>query len=190
MRYGLCGAHRVGKTTLMKELSVKLDLPVIETSTFAVFKQRNLDPAIHYDFSTRMSVQQDILNHLVSCYATETKFITDRTPLDALAYTIADINNSTSLDCQSFIQDYYEMSIAVLKQFDKLFLVQPAIPMVKEPGKASTLPIYMDHLNYIMLGILSTDVVPYTVIPKDVTLLEDRVSFVLNNLNRRDTCLT
>lgn len=188
MRYGLCGAHRVGKTTLMNEVAAKLDIPVIQTSTSAIFTRRNLDPATHYDFSTRMSVQQDILSHLVAGYATETQFITDRTPLDLLAYTIADVNNSTSADCQTFIQDYYEKSIAVLKQFDKLFLVQPAIPIVLEPGKASTLPIYLDHLNYLMLGILSTGVVPYAVIPKDVTRLEDRVSFILNNLNVRDAC--
>lgn len=167
----------------MVETAKELGVPAVSTSSREVFQRLNLDPARHYDFATRLIVQEQILDELIKCWSSEDEFISDRTPVDAFAYLLADVNNATSPSLQGRIQDYYERVIASLKMFDRIFLLQPAIPLHYEQGKAALLPCYQENLNYLMLGFLHTNVVPYTVIPKSVTDLADRVDYVILHID-------
>ena len=89
---GLSGSHRVGKTTLAKLYAEKHGFAFVQTSVSAIFKELGLDPAQTYDFATRLTVQEEILKRLDKTFAEHAgqAAITDRTPLDFLAYTMGD----------------------------------------------------------------------------------------------------
>ncbi|MFN6383158.1 MAG: AAA family ATPase, partial [Pseudanabaena sp.] len=85
---GLCGAHRTGKTTLAIAISSDLNLPFVRTTTSQVFAQLGLDPAEPMDFQTRLFVQNHVLDAAEQVWQeSASPFISDRTPIDMIAYT-------------------------------------------------------------------------------------------------------
>src|ERR1035437_11190687 len=90
---GLMGSHNTGKTTLMHAYAEKNNLARIETSVSAIFKELGRDPAAVFDFRTRMDIQEHVLTRVDEGYAEldpKEQAITDRTPIDMLAYTMAE----------------------------------------------------------------------------------------------------
>lgn len=155
---GLCGAHRVGKSRLAREFAEKHKLEFVETSASAIFKELGYDPAVTYDFSTRLTIQEEILKRFDQLYAKHTKqdlAITDRTPLDMLAYTMAEaVGNTVSEQDQERFKKYAQSCIDVSnKRFAVLLVVQPGIKVVAEEGKAALNNAYIEHLNSLILGL-------------------------------------
>ncbi len=182
---GLCGAHRVGKTTLARAISEICPIPFLRTSTSQVFQTRGLDPALPMAFSTRLSVQQDILAAAESVWTqASVPFISDRTPLDMAAYTLADVQGTTQLDSASLIQ-YLDDCIAVTNRFfDRLIVVPPGIPLVQEPGKAALNLAYIEHVHTLVVGLCHDPRVTAAVyqLPRDLLSLEARKQRVLHLL--------
>lgn len=178
---GLAGAHRVGKTTLAKAYAEKYGIPFVQTSVSAIFKDLGLDPAVTYDFATRLTVQEEILKRLDAIYATFAgqDAITDRTPLDFLAYTMGDaVGQVVKEEDQGRFASYVRDCFACLnKRFSTILVVQPGIALVHEEGKAAMNQAYIEHLNSLIIG-LSVDErvkVPHFFIPRHMTSMEDRM---------------
>lgn len=184
MRVGLCGAHRVGKTTLIQQLVERTHLSAVKTSTTQVFKDNGLDPSKHYDFKTRLNIQFKILDALNRSYQTD-NFITDRTPIDTLAYLLCDVNNSVPENCEEDIIRYYNLCNDSCKQFDLIILVQPGINVVYEEGKALNSISYMEHLNVVMLGLLKSLGIKHQVIPRDTVDLAKRTKLISEFIDDR-----
>ena len=86
------GAHRTGKTTLAKAVCEATGVPYVPISTSQVFKDNGLDPSDKLDIWTRFDIQKKILLHAYDIwFDMDQQFICDRTPLDMLAYMLADI---------------------------------------------------------------------------------------------------
>ena len=66
---GLSGAHRTGKSSLARAFAEKHGIPFVETSASQVFKDLGVDPAATHDFSTRLTVQEEILKRFDAMYA-------------------------------------------------------------------------------------------------------------------------
>ncbi len=185
---GLCGAHRVGKSSLAREYAKKFNIPFIETSvSAAVFSKLGLDPSVTYDFPTRLTVQEEILKHLDGLYSGHIMAfgaITDRTPLDLLGYTLAEaIGHRVPPECQArlkkYVEDCFEMTN---RRFGTVILVQPGIPLVHEERKAAMNEGYIEHLNSLILGLTvdeRLDTAHYY-IPRQLTDMSDRVEAVNN----------
>ena len=154
---GLLGAHRVGKTTLARELEKRYGLLFVQTNVIDTFERLGKDPRLDYDMETRLSIQEEILVDIEQKYlATKGQhFVTDRTPLDLLAYTFADIQRQNmSMELTSRFGAYFDRCISVTNAYFWLMvLIQPGIPIVDEPGKAPPNIAYMEHLNLIMKGL-------------------------------------
>ncbi len=89
---GLCGSHRTGKTTLAQMFAEEYDLDFVVTTTSEVFAEHGLKPSSPMDFTTRLWIQDKIISAAEKIWSgCDTPFITDRTPLDMLAYTLGDI---------------------------------------------------------------------------------------------------
>ena len=58
---GLLGAHRVGKTTLARELEKRYGLLFVQTNVIDTFERLGKDPRLDYDMETRLSIQEEIL---------------------------------------------------------------------------------------------------------------------------------
>lgn len=191
---GLVGAHRTGKTTLAKAYAEETEVPFVETSSSAVFERLGYSPKVDYDFGTRMIIQNAILDDAVAKYAKHTgMFVTDRTPIDMLAYTMADVQreNLTLEQSEEFTKYFMRCFEETNKRFMCLMLVQPGIEIVDAPGKAPANPAYMEHLNTIMFGMLVGEFnsSSHFYLPRRTTDMTERVEalkFVVNKVISRD----
>ena len=61
MKIGLCGAHRVGKTSLINDLSKKLNIKKLNMQTYEIFKREGINPNDFIDFNKRLKIQQILL---------------------------------------------------------------------------------------------------------------------------------
>ena len=78
---------------MAREFSGKSGLPLVQTSASEVFKQLGLSPKLDYPLSQRIDVQRRILDACEKQYRSVDTgvFVTDRTPVDMMAYMLADI---------------------------------------------------------------------------------------------------
>lgn len=182
MKIAFCGAHRTGKTELVKQLSELLGLTPLYTNTSSVFKNSGIEASKHYNFYSRLEIQHKILNNILELQESNDLFITDRTSLDVLAYTYSDINNSTGAEYNFMLKIFQKLCLDVLS-FDYLFLVQPGIPILKAEGKASLNEYYIEHLNLVFLGLIQANNIKCHIIPRDCTDLESRKAFVVQTIN-------
>lgn len=186
LRIGICGGHRTGKTTLARDAAQQLHIPFIETSTSAVFQQHGLDPAAPMDFETRLWIQDKIINAAQTHWQQQhDDFITDRTPIDFMAYTLADIQGTTDVTFEH-LAHYLNQCFALTNQtFHYLFIVQPAIPLVYETGKAALNKAYIEHLNSVILGLCYDERihVPVKVIPREIVERQERTIWIMSNID-------
>jgi predicted ATPase len=158
----LIGAHRTGKTTLARHYAQKTGCLFLETSTSAVFAELGVDPAKPMDFKTRMNAQEKILETLEAQYravSLKHDVITDRSPLDMIAYTMGDaVGDAVPEDQQERFAKYIDKCFEVTnKYFGVVVLVQPGIAMEPTPGKAAANRAYCEHLNLLLKGVMGDD---------------------------------
>jgi hypothetical protein len=153
---GLCGAHRTGKTTLAIAISSHLNIPFVRTTTSQVFAQLGLDPAEPMDFQTRLFVQNHVLDAAEQVWQeSASPFISDRTPIDMIAYTLGDIQGKTDVDFD-LLSQYIDRCFASTNQFfQNLAIIQPGISLVYEEGKAALNAAYIEHINVLVIGLCS-----------------------------------
>lgn len=180
--YGLCGAQQVGKSTLAGAFSEDVGVPALYTTASAVFSQLGLDPKVDYPLGQRIDIQRHILESFEKQYRSVEGgvFITDRTPIDMMAYMLADVQRTNvpshlETAIESYLKDCIEVSNAT---FSILTVVQPGIK-VKDGavGKAPATFSYTEHINHIVMGITVSEAVQsaHYYIPRYLTDLEARV---------------
>jgi hypothetical protein len=175
---GLCGAHRTGKTTLAIALSSHLNIPFVRTTTSQVFAQLGLDPAEPMDFTTRLYVQNHVLEAAEQVWQdSATPFISDRTPIDMIAYTLGDIQGKTDVDFD-LLNQYIDRCFTSTNQFfQNLAIIQPGIPLVYEQGKAALNAAYIEHINVLVAGLCSDSRLKANIFcnPREAIALEVRI---------------
>jgi predicted ATPase len=186
---GLCGAHRTGKTTLARLVAESNGIAFVETSASAIFKAAGLDPAASLPLVERIAIQEAMLRVFTEHYRAAEKahdvFITDRTPLDLASYLLADVQqNSTQAinsEASEFAVDYVKRCIdATNRYFSYVFLVQPGIEVVQAEGKARGCPLFMEHLNTLVLGLCVDERLHCrsAMLPRAMTSLEERAKTI------------
>lgn len=187
---GLAGAHRVGKTTLAIEFAKKHDLEFIKTDASSVFKKRGITPKDTLHPEIRLNVQEEILKTLRDQYLSVdgNLRITDRTPIDMMAYTIANLSNAImDDDMQKRYFKYLKDCIDLTNQmFSVIVVVQPGIPIIDEPDKAPANEAYIDHLSHLIMGLTVGEriKVDHYYIPRYMTDIERRIEAVEFAMNR------
>lgn len=181
---GLAGAHRVGKTTLARAYSKQSGIPMIETSSSKTFERLGYSPKEDYDFDTRLFIQTEILKDLLQSYS-EVKsgvFISDRTPIDLIAYMLADVQRQTLNKKQeeSLAKYVNDCILANNRHFAVVIVVQPGIQMVESADKAPCSIGYIEHLNSLIMGITVSEGISasHFYIPRLMTDLEDRIDCI------------
>jgi len=186
-KIGLCGGHRVGKTTLAQAMADAQQLYFAITDSSAVFKKQGIDPATPLDFMTRLTMQHAILDAACAVWqdSQHETFVTDRTPIDFMAYTLADIQGTTIVD-EVALDKYIERCFAVTNLiFSHLIVVQPGIPLVYAIGKAALNRAYIEHLNTLVLGLCHDARLDCTVavMPRQCTDLAARMRYLQDIIN-------
>ena len=185
----LAGSHRTGKTTLAKAFSENTGVLFVQTTASQVFADMGLNPKIDYPMRIRLDIQKKILESFEKqCrkYARQ-PFITDRTPIDFAAYMLADIQRGGNISdpLSKEIVKYVDDCISVANSiFPILIVVQPGIPLIEEVGKAPASLPYMEHLNYLIMGLVNSETVESATfyISRDITGIEDRVECIKTSI--------
>lgn len=179
---GLCGSHRTGKTTLARQVAAQRHMEFLETTTSSVFARNGLNPSEPMDFSTRIWIQDKVVDAAVEVWqAASGPFISDRTPIDMLAYTLADIQGKSEVDFTA-LEKYMEHCFSVTNRFfSRLVVVQPAIPLVHEEGKAALNKAYMEHLNFLVMGLCQDErqCCPVHIISREIIEMSERIGEVM-----------
>lgn len=179
----LTGAHRTGKTTLAKAFSERSGIPFIKTGASQVFIDMGLDPKIDYPMEIRLDIQKKILNSFeLQCKSVAGLFITDRTPIDFMAYTLADCQRGNiPVHLHEPLEKYMTDCINLTNWlFPVLIVVQPGIKLVEAPGKAPAHTAYVEHINHLIMGIMVSERIQseHFYIPRYMTDLEDRINCI------------
>ncbi len=181
---GLCGSHRTGKTTLAREVADQYGIDFVVTTTTEVFKANGLKPSSPMDFTTRLWIQDKIITAAEEIWAAcDGSFVTDRTPLDMLAYTLGDIQGIVTVEFAP-LQNYIKRCIQSTNRFfGSLCVVQPGIKLIPAPGKAALNEAYIEHLNTLVLGLCVDEriTVPFHCLPRETIDLQKRCEFLLQN---------
>lgn len=179
---GLSGAHRTGKTTLAIALADRLNIPFVRTTTSQVFAKLGLDPAEPMDFKTRLFVQHHVLESAEQVWQNSSSpFVSDRTPIDMIAYTLGDIQGKTEVDFD-LLNLYIDRCFASTNQFfQNLVIIQPGIPLVYEEGKAALNAAYIEHINVLVIGLCKDSRLKAQVFcnHRDATTLDVRILNIL-----------
>jgi hypothetical protein len=182
---GLCGAHRTGKTTLAIALASDLNIPFVRTTTSQVFAELGLDPAETMDFKTRLFVQNHVLDAAEKVWQNSpSPFVSDRTPIDMIAYTLGDIQGKTEVDFD-LLNQYIDRCYASTNQFfQNLAIIQSGIPLIYEQGKAALNPSYIEHINVLIIGLCQDSRIKANVFcnPREAIALDLRIRNILESI--------
>lgn len=155
MKIALCGAHRTGKTTIAQSLAKHYGIDYVPSQASAVAARMGINLKGQISVADRIAYQQAVMKTMVEDWTRDTPFITDRTPLDAAAYLLADMANITGSNKERRQVVSYVEKAQVLtgKLFDILIYVPPAIEYHDEPGKPPFNEAYQEHHGFLVLGM-------------------------------------
>lgn len=160
MLIGLVGAHRVGKTTLAKKCAEEFGIDYIPASVSATFARLGVSPRYPFTFRERLKVQIEVLKDADAAWSrgNQSIGISDRTPIDMMAYTLAEVGPETlagDAELEELLHDYIQTCKQVTRRhFKALVVVRPGIPIVDDATKASPCPFYINHLDRMMTGFV------------------------------------
>lgn len=179
---------------MARAFSKKSGLPFVQTSASEVFKQLGMSPRLDYPLSQRIEVQRRILDACEKQYRSVGTgvFVTDRTPIDMLAYMLADVQRqNVDSSTEEALDQYFKDCISVSNyHFAILMVVQPGISIVEDEDKAPANASYVEHINTLILGLTVSEVIEsaHYYIPRYMTSLESRVEaldFAIRKTNER-----
>lgn len=164
---GIAGAHRSGKTTTAREVSVNIGIEYLDANVSGVFAELGLDPKADLSIDDRLRVQDAILESLRIKYALQTKpFITDRTPIDVLAYSTVHLANGNLNETQSdMLTAHWTKAINITaSHMYGCVLLRPIYGAPDAATSAKACPYYMQHVyavaREVMLSMESVQGMP------------------------------
>lgn len=190
MAFGIIGAHRSGKSTLAKRLCEDMGFQLFEASFGAIAKDLGWASAVDkMTLAERMNMQEAVLNeYLDRLYHMERPFITDRTPLDMIGYTLGEVTMNGPMDeiLALRINAYITRCIHVARsQFDAMIVLRPLPFYQVEPGKPQVNLAYQSAVQFIIEGAFErvNDQVEGLVLT--ATDFEERVEAATDFLSKR-----
>lgn len=183
--YGLAGASRTGKTTLAKRLSTELNIPFLDSSTTVLARKAGFNMVANMGVEERLTAQEKLLEaYMELIHEAPQVFITDRTPFDMLAYTLAEVGmHSCDAELGERIAKYTEACMAAgEKTFAMVMHVDPLDFYEESPDKPPLNKAYQNHIHLLIGGALLESSVPMMAVEDGP--VEERVSRILASLSR------
>lgn len=185
MIFALAGAHRVGKSSLAEAFAEKHGLQLIQTRVSKVWTDEGLQPGDSHPFRLRLEMQQKVMDAFVEDYEKidiRRGAITDRSPIDMIAYTMGEaVGHTVDEDLQEPLARYVDRCFEVAnRHLSGILLIQPGIPLVAAEGKGAFNVAWIEHLTHLVrgLGADSRLKTPFFTLQRSVTAMDRRVAAV------------
>ncbi|PHM69523.1 AAA family ATPase [Xenorhabdus sp. KJ12.1] len=195
-RLGLTGAQGSGKSTLAKTFSEQIGIRYFDANVRGILKRNGFDCRSEMTLKQYFNMQETVVHELYSSYPDES-FITDRTPIDVMAFTLAYVpptivegsEDGKSIEF-SLLDILTESRLAVTQHFSHIILVHGGFKVdeedMKRKDRASMHLGYRMKLESLIEGELgrfsnfsSTKGVEFRMIPRDMTGLQRRVNSLI-----------
>ncbi|GAL23004.1 hypothetical protein JCM19235_1305 [Vibrio maritimus] len=184
MKIGFAGAHRTGKTTLAKKVAQELKLAYEAGSATPVFEQMGVNPTDDLSMNMRFHIQMGILDQFkaLSADGEKLEFVTDRTPLDYIAYTVSELNTREYRELgdmgKASIRAYIRECLDQLHNLDVVFIVPPAIDIIYDSSKALCDRVIIDNIHALIMEYADQSEHPQIyVLDRSMVDLEDRAHY-------------
>ncbi len=154
MSIGCIGAHRSGKTTLAKALSAYFNLPFYNGSFGDMAKRLGYTSSVaDMTLQERAKMQYDVLgeytNEVRAMQKQQGPIITDRTPIDMMAYMLAECGMHDGAGSQAYV--YVEDCIRLTHElFSGTIMIFPLETYEQDEGKPPLDAAYQRHIHYLM----------------------------------------
>lgn len=187
--FGIMGSHRSGKTTLAKALAEQNGIYYFQSSTTAIMAEGGFNPVGVLAPEERIEAQEWLLlRYLELAQDVPRPFITDRTPIDMAAYTLAEVSmHNSSTELGERIDRYVKGCLmAASGMFDTLMVTRPLPFYDAQPDKPPPNPAFQAHIQILIEGMA------YHMLSEQVTVgfltspeHGQRVEACTNLMNRR-----
>ena len=173
IRIALCGASGVGKSTLSERLSHELNVPFVSSSAKKLWNKHNIsshkelidktlsDPQWGYDF------QVELLDMRAEQFFTQRSFITDRSPIDNIAYMLMQVSHGIP---EILVHNYIYKASQLLSECDIIYLSWGEHIKLEDDGMRLNNKEYQAYTDGVMRYVLSHPLV--TVIKPSVLELD------------------
>lgn len=155
MAFGITGSHRSGKSTLAKDIAASLHIPYHDASVTKVMQEAGVNAVGNLSLEERMNAQEFMLDKTIEILAKVPRpFITDRTPIDMIGYTMGELTmHNSSIEMGNRIADYAKRCIkATEDNFAMVFVLEPLPVFAVDPNKPPPNLGYQQMVQYIMEG--------------------------------------
>lgn len=177
-KIGIVGSHSCGKTTLVKALANRIEIPIIHELA------SNFPPEDRKYIST----QYDIMKAQIDCEQSHKSFLSDRTVIDNLAYSTL-VYNTDPIQFKQIYHQCQNMAYTHLsdKPYNLIIFVNEILPLRPSPHRNFMEKHEQEFiLNFIQHEFDTCDGqtyngIPYIIVNGD---LKDRIKTVMKYLKR------
>ena len=157
MSFGLSGPSGTGKTTLATAISEQMGIELYLTNTTAILAEHGINPVGINSVEGRLTLQELLLeNHFAVTQKLPRPFISDRTPLDYIAYMLAEVAmHGTDAALGARIDAYVDRALFVADNTYQSIFICSALPVYEHDPKRPPFNLaYQRHFQMIVEGAL------------------------------------
>lgn len=188
MPFGICGAHRSGKTTLARAVAEKLEIHFEATNTSEVMRAKGFEMVSDMSVERRIAAQEALLDHHEELlHRLPRPVVLDRTPLDMIAYMLGEVTmHNTSAELGTRIMEYVDRAHAIAAtHYDSIFVLRPLPVYEVAEGKPPLNPAYQWGFQMLAEGsmaVLADDINCYRIPTHDP---KSRIRLVTGVIQKR-----
>lgn len=192
---GLIGAHRVGKSYLVKELT-RGPFRELEVSISKWQKELGYDSSnMSYSWETRKDIQAGLLrkfaevlrgaySQVIRASVDTDTVISERTPLDLIGYAYLNAPSNPAESDMTWLYDYATQCIQLTNDYyDQVVLIQPGIEFIHDPKSAAEDSVEILNAHYQKVMLDSRLEPMKFIMDRTFTDIQDRVTYVLGVAN-------
>jgi len=182
MRIGISGAGSTGKTTVMRMVAEKLNMPMLPSVVRGVFARHGLNEKDQLNMlpSEAWELQHEIFEARIAAEHATPSFISDRTLVDHMAYCLFRASGAIPDEASDV---YMEIMRDSVKAYDAIFFLRPLnVITTKEDGFRQNGKGYEIAMDILMRGLY--DHIRYFPCPVFSTTAEDRADEIIKVIAR------
>lgn len=150
LKIALCGAHRVGKSTLAQEFAKQHKIRYLDMQTSDVTRRLGFNVAKPLNAQDRKNLQAALLHHYTELYRTPGSWVADRSVFDLILYSFMEYP-----ELVDWVDQFAKDCCNIAHYLTHLVYVPATIPVVYQEGKANSSPDAILKADLLIRGCIS-----------------------------------